>query len=355
VALPAYVKAFRRMRHPLSETMIAEMARLCRNRDKNRQWPTQSTDPIDPEIVAEVTGDPNWPRETWQNIRLATRSGSRGLSRKIPLSQLFQAYGCSYELTEEMIVAMAELHRQRDKDKQWPSRLSGVIDPEIVQAVTDDPYWQEESWVNINSAAHKQVRGLKRKSSLPQILRDHRCTYDITEELIVKIAKLYRARHPKRWWPSLSSDPIDPAIIQEATGDPHWQAETTNGLDQALSKGQRGLKRKSSLYKLLREHGCSYDLTEDMIADMAKLHRDRYGQWPSSPSGNIDPDIVLQVTGDPLWQEENWSNINHSAFLGGRGLPRKISVAVLLTERFPERRENGKHVQKKMRFQASFP
>lgn len=259
ILLPAYAKAHRKTQYPLTEAMIVAMAKLYRARHPEKQWPIVLSGAIDPEIVTHVTSDPNWQPEDWKNIDAALAQKFRGLSRKTTLGKILKENGCCYDLTEEIIVAMAKLYRERHPQKQWPSSISGTVDPEIIKLVTEDPYWQVETWAAIERAAQRPGRGLTRKTSLAQILDAHipergttNLPYKLTEVIIIKMAELHHKRYGV--WPTRFSGAIDADIVSEATGYPNWKKETWLGINQALAGDLRGLKGKTSLTKLLLKH-----------------------------------------------------------------------------------------------------
>ncbi len=253
---------------------------------------------------------------------------------KVNLSGYIKAHRkLRYPLTEEMVVAMAQLHRLNDPERLWPGSRSGEIDPAIVLAVTGDPNWQEENWKKIDVAGHKQARGLTRPIS--QILYAHNCHYDFTEIMIAQMARLTRERDPDKKWPTWESGEIAPDILEAVTGDKHWRKETWKGIQEAGDRGQRGLER--SLSQILKAQGCHYDLSEHMVVQMARLTRlrDTLKKWPAQAAGQIPLDIVRHVTGDPHWQIETWAGLDAAGARKGRGLTR--TLAQILDAACPER------------------
>ncbi|HEU4838522.1 MAG TPA: hypothetical protein VFS88_03820, partial [Micavibrio sp.] len=155
-----------------------------------------------------------------------------------------------YPLTEEAVVAMARLYREHHPKKQWPTGRSGQIDPWIVETVTGDPHWQEETWIAIDAAGRQKSRNLTQ--SLRQILYAHGCHYNLSEEMVVAMARLYREEDADNQWPTQESGPINPRIIEAVTRDPHWQAETWKAIDDAGKHDGRNLTR--SLPQILDAH-----------------------------------------------------------------------------------------------------
>jgi hypothetical protein len=117
-------------------------------------------------------------------------------------------------------------------------------------------------------------------------------------------------------WPDRESGPVAGQL------DMTWC-----GVDQALKKGHRGLRRGSSLARLLDEYrgvpnrmGLPH-LSVEQIPRWADAHRDRTGRWPSHGSGPVH-----EAPG------ERWSQINRALAHGNRGLPGGSSLARLLAE-----------------------
>jgi hypothetical protein len=83
-----------------------------------------------------------------------------------------------------------------------------------------------------------------------------------------------------------------------------------------------------------------YPLTEEMVVAMARLWRvhpenKNKGSWPTAESGPIPRDIIVAVTGDADWQDENWSAIHMAGRQKSRGLMRSLSQT--LDAHCPER------------------
>ena len=331
VHLHAYVKAHRKSKYPLTEEMVVAMARLYRERDAEKQWPSAYSGEVDPQIVKAVTGDPHWQEETWRAIDAAGGYNCRNLTRR--LRQILDAHGCNYNLSEEMVVAMARLYREQHPGKRWPTSTSGEIDPQILDAVTGDPHWQKETWSAIDSAGGESLRNLTR--SLSQILDAHGCNYNLSEEMVVAMARLYREENPKKQWPTKYSGEIDPQIVEAGTGGLHWQKETWSAVDAAGKSNCRNMMR--SLSQILDAHGCNYNLSEEMVVAMARLYREENPkkQWPTADSGVIDRQILKAVTGDSHWQKETWRAIDQAGRNKHRNMTRTMSQ--ILDAHCPER------------------
>ena len=270
VNLDGWVKAQRKSKYPLTEEMVVEMAKMWRAHPDNKykySWPSHQSGKIPRDIILKVTGDENWKDETWGALHYAGIGNIRGLTRG--LRPMLDAHRCHYNLTEHIVVAMARLWRERHPQKQWPSLHSGSIPRDIIVAVTGDEHWQDETWRAIDAAGSQNSRGLTR--SLRQILDAHGCHYNLTEDMVVAMARLWRERHPQKQWPNAHSGLIPRDIIITVTGDENWQDETWGAIDGAGSKNNRGLTR--SLRQIFDDHGCHYNLTEDMVFAIAPMFR----------------------------------------------------------------------------------
>ncbi len=338
VSLPGFVRAHRSGAYTLSEGIIVEMAKMYRERHPERQWPSQNSGDVDQDIIEAVTGDADWQAESWANINTAAVQNLRGLKSAVSLPKLLKRHGWGYDLSEEMIVKMANLWRLRAADRQWPSLTSGEIPHDIVVEVTGDALWQKETWQKIDSACKRSGRGMTRKVSLAQLLRDHGCHYDLTEEVVLKMARLWREQHPERQWPSCQSGFIPTEIVSAATGREDWRPESWNKLEWTFRKPTRGLKGPTTLSRFLFSNGCHYDqLSEEKIVELALRWREQHPQrrLPDREAGIIPHQIVAQVFKDPFWQPESWVNIDAVCRIGGRGLREKTTLKKLWDKYLP--------------------
>jgi superfamily II DNA or RNA helicase len=211
-------------------------------------------------------------------------------------------------LTEEQILQWADEHHQ--KTGKWPNENSG----DVLDA-------SGEKWGAINGALSKGQRGLPGGSSLPQLLADKRGVRnrgDLPDLTIKQILEWADMHHQKTGeWPMATS-----GDVLDAPGE-KW----TN-IQNALSRGDRGLPGGSTLPKLLmdkrgvRNHLAVPDLTIDQILQWADAYHQKTGEWPMDTSGD-----VLDAPG------EKWSAINSALFKGIRGLPDGSSLAQLLAEK----------------------
>jgi hypothetical protein len=208
-------------------------------------------------------------------------------------------------LTVAQILAWADEYHGRTG--KWPTtgplRIAGSLG---------------ETWRRVDGALRVGCRGLPGGSSLPQLLaaeRGYRNSGALPRLSIRQILALADAHYRRcGHWPTIESG----AVI-DANG------ETWKGIDAALRLGLRGLRRGTSLARLLaRERGKRNPvdlprLTLRQILSWADEHHRRTGQWPTSQSG--------PVHGVP---GESWSKVAGALANGRRGLSGHGSLARLL-------------------------
>lgn len=205
--------------------------------------------------------------------------------------------------------AMAHLHSKG----RWPTADSG--------AISEAPDW---TWASVDYGFKVGTHGLRKYVTLPLFLdrelkavRRSTKRPPLTHSMILHWAREYRERNGR--WPAVQSGEI-----------PGTYGESWLGIDHALRRGARGLRRKSSLavllgkvpgsrFRLLRE-----PLSITQIVAWAEDHVTRTGRWPSINSG--------PVLARP---DEKWVNINMALRTGLRGLPGGMTLSRLL------RREPG--------------
>ena len=140
--------------------------------------------------------------------------------------------------------------------RKWPAAKS--------EAITGTA----EEWRNVDCALRRGGRGLAGGSSLAKLLSQRRgapnpaCRPKLSEAKILAWAHRFFLKEGR--WPSVQSGPI-----LQSPGDT-WQS-----VNQALSKGCRGLRGGSSLAKLLRER--------DFESRLLRLNRER-AQEPVCPT-----------------------------------------------------------------------
>jgi hypothetical protein len=267
---------------------------------RHGEWPTPQSGPIE-----------EAPGETWGAVHSALYDGHRGLPGGSSLARLFaerRGIRNSHNLpplTIPQLLAWADAHHERTG--QWPKAGSGPI--------AEAP---GETWDGVHRALYKGYRGLPGGSSLPRLLARERGVpnekdlprFRVPE--VLQWADAYYRRHGT--WPAISSGPI-----------PESAGETWRQVNEALYKGQRGLRGGSSLARLLaRRRGVRNPqdlppLAEEQILAWADAHRARTGRWPTTKSGPI-----------PEAPGEKWQGVENALRLGLRGLPGGSSLARLI-------------------------
>lgn len=188
----------------------------------------------------ETSGSiPDAPEETWLAVDRALRVGVRGLKGDTSLARLLAIHRKVRNiqnlkpLTEKQILAWADAHQRRAG--VWPTSKSGLV-----------AQVPGETWSGINAALRSGRRGFPGGSSLPRLLARHRGVRNpkappsLSVKKILEWADKFHRR--KGIWPSRKSGPI-----------PEAPGETWAMIDRALRHGQRGLRGKSSLYRLLNK------------------------------------------------------------------------------------------------------
>jgi hypothetical protein len=177
--------------------------------------------------------------------------------------------------------------------------------------VRDAPF--DITWCAIQSALYVGMRGLPGRSSLPQLLAEHRGVMPptpLTVDTILAWADAHHARTGE--WPADES-----GAVTDAPYHVTWRA-----VRSAVERGQRGLPGGASFRQLLAEHrGVKGPLTLERVLAWADAHRASTGRWPTVDSG--------KVAGT---ERENWRQINVYLRHGGRGLPGGQSLARVLAE-----------------------
>lgn len=178
--------------------------------------------------------------ERWRSVDKALREGYRGLRGGSSLAQLLEQYravpniGRLPPLSSTKILRWADAQHRRTGD--WPNEYSGPI-----------PEAPGENWGNVSNNLRRGYRGLSGGTSLPRLLAQRRGVRNLKAlpRLTVKQILAWADRHYRRTgaWPHVRSGPI--------VGAP---GETWSGVETALTRGYRGLKGGTSLYRLLRQH-----------------------------------------------------------------------------------------------------
>ena len=287
------------------------------------RWPTSTS--------GEIKDSPD---ENWHAIDSALRAGSRSLRAGSSLADLLaRKRGLRHRdrlprLSQAKILSWCDAHKQRTG--HWPTKTSGPV--------VDAP---EETWLAVDSAMKRARRGLRKRSSLAQLLNQARA-----RRAIGFIPKLSRAKilhwcdlHKLRTGelPKCASGPI-----ADAPG------ETWSGIDAALRAGSRGLRTSDSLAErrpspqnnsatiprlrtsdslaelLARKRGARNRkslprLSASVILRWCDAHNRRTGKWPDRQAGP-----VADAPG------ETWMAVDSALREGLRGLPGRSSLAQLL-------------------------
>lgn len=210
-------------------TMKKILAWADEYRERSGEWPTSTS--------GAVQGSSG---ESWLGINSALDTGRRGLKGGSSLAQLLAKHRnkpnpmALPRLTIKQILAWADAYDWRNG--KWPKKSSGPI-----------PGSSRETWSKMDTALHEGLRGLSGGSSLPQLLAKHRGVRHIhhqpplTIKQILKWADAHR-RHTGLW-PTPTSGEI------ARSGGESW-----NAVHSALFRGVRGMRRGSTLAKVLARH-----------------------------------------------------------------------------------------------------
>lgn len=209
--------------------------------------------------------------------------------------------------TIEKILAWADSHFELTG--HWPNQKSGSI--------IESP---DETWLAVNHALSRGMRGLVGGSSLAQLFAKHRGIRNRANLPVLTIEQilLWADAHHRQTgeWPKVLS-----GIVVDAPN------ETWSAINAALEVGLRGLPGKSSIARLLRDHrkvrnrSDTTPLSVDQILAWADAHHARMSVWPKEGSGK-----VLGASG------ETWGNLSAALRGGLRGLPGGSSLAQILAE-----------------------
>jgi hypothetical protein len=278
--------------------------------DQSGEWPTAAS--------GTIPGS----GEKWSAIDMALRRGARGLPGGSSLPKLL----CEHRgvrnrkqlppLNEGAILTWADAYQQRTGS--WPTRDSGPI-----------PEAQGETWMAVDMALRKGLRGLPGGSSLPVLLAKQRGVRNasnlppLSVEQILAWADAWHERTGE--WPHLGSGPI-----------PEAEGETWSGINQALKNGRRGLPGGASLAKLLAaERGVRNKVNQPRfsrprILAWARAHFRTTGKWPTQTSGPI-----------PAAPGETWAVVDEALRHGARGLRGSSSLARLLDDHGAKRNHSA--------------
>jgi hypothetical protein len=200
----------------------------------------------------------------------------------------------------------------------WPKQTSGPISRLV-----------NGTWRAVDCALRMGMRGLPGGSSLVRVLaryrgvRNPRALPHLTVPQILKWADEHHKRTGK--WPAPKSGAIPQAPTES------WQK-----VDAALRNRLRGLRKKSSLARLLAAHRGVRNimalprLSEKLILQWADAHHKRTGKWPTTLFG-----AIKDAHG------ETWIGVESALRYGGRGLPGGSSLARVLEKHGRTRNEKN--------------
>lgn len=201
------------------------------------------------------------------------------------------------------ILAWADAFKERHG--RWPLNTDG--------AAEGSP---NMTWCAVDQALVKGHRGLSPGQSLAKLLLIHRKKRhsQLLPDLTVAQILLWADAHHTR----TGSWPLD--VSGEIAGA---SGETWMGVQKALCKGRRGLKRSTlaqllESYRGVRNHLTTPLLTVAQILGWADAHHEQTGSWPVRMSG--------VVTGT----DETWQALDAALDAGSRGLPGGDSLPRLL-------------------------
>lgn len=268
---------------------------------------------------------PGMPGETWTILDTALRDGNRGLPGGSSLSILTKAARDKVGLVKKHEKGELTVKQILAAGSEYLS-VNGKIP--TVETSDGVPGLPNETWIGINSALHRGLRGLPNGSSLSKVLRPLREKLGIKNNnekaplsvaKIVTAARLFYREHGIL--PSQSTtDPV-----------PGMKGENWSAINANLKQGGRGLPGSTSLSNVLAglrdELGIVSRkekplLTEKQIIVAAKKYYKVTGRLPGAH--NQDP-----VPGMP---GEKWQNIQNALKKGLRGLPGGTSLARILED-----------------------
>jgi hypothetical protein len=210
-------------------------------------------------------------------------------------------------LTVAQVLRWADAHHARTG--KWPNRCLGDVQ--------ESP---DNRWSAIDAALHAGNRGLPGGGSLAQLLSEHRhARYKMAlPRLTIGQLLAWADRHRESTgdWPTVLSGPV--------IGAP---GETWNAIHLSLRLGRRGLRRGSSLARLLCKHRGRASrlslpqLTYRQILAWADAHHRKMGNWPTTTSGFVKGAEGIQ-----------WAGVNSALNKGLRGLPAGTSLRQLLVQ-----------------------
>lgn len=248
------------------------------------------------------------PGETWLAVHMALHKGRRGLTGGSSLAELLankrnvRNRVSLPRLTVTKILRWADAHRRRTGN--WPTITSCPV--------TDAP---SENWKIIDGALRAGSRGLRGGSSLFKLLVKHRkLSRHVLKPLAISQILVWADDHFRRTgrWPSEKSGRI-----------PQSSGGTWQGVQSALRQGGRGVRKGSSIRKLLVANrgvpSRTSKLSIRQILRWADDHYRRAGRWPNEKSGAI-----------PKTAGETWCRVRWALKHGQRGMSKGLTIGKLL-------------------------
>ncbi len=232
------------------------------------------------------------------------------------------------DLSEQKILRWADAFFER-KDK-WPDWQSGPI-----------PESGGETWYTVAAALALGLRGLSRRGSLDQLIKQCRRPSK-TGRRSFSVAQILRWVDP--WIAENGRRPTSDSGAIPGSGGLDW-----SDVNQALRKGGGVLRGGSSLAELLTEERPGWGrppITEKQILFWADSYHRREGRWPRPVSGP-----VLESPGD------SWHMLDTALRKGLRTLPGDSTLAeLLLTHRGDTtRRVNRPKLKPRVRLPFEIP
>jgi hypothetical protein len=245
---------------------------------------------------------PELPDETFRLFDIALNNGMRGLPGGDSLFRFLVRKGRIVIPTLEIILKACDKHYKLNG--KWPTKRT-----------TDSvPGLPDETWPSINE------RLKTNESSLAKFLEKNRGRVNysnkpkLTEKIILDSANEYYKITGS--WPSAHCKPNTVPLLRD---------ETWNRINEALTKGFRGLPGNDSLSNLLDRNGKkqnsqAHKLTKNKILKSVYKYHKLTNKWPT------------QRTKEPVpWlPNETWMGINSALSGGWRGLSGKSSLSKLL-------------------------
>lgn len=284
------------------------------HRARHARWPTRNSGPID-----------DAPGESWNAVALALARGTRGLPGGSSLARLLEERrgvrnaGNLPKFSAARILSWADAHYRRTGI--WPNHTSGPI--------SEMP---GETWIAVDRALRKGLRGLRGGSSLPRLLEKSRGVtpkHRRRPRLTIDQILVWADRHYQRrgHWPRQTSGKI-----------PEAPRESWGAIDIALRKGTRGLPKGLALGKLWAQYRGARNVhsipkfSVTQILAWADSHYRRTGSWPQVRTGSI-----AESPGD------NWHSVDNALRLGLRGMPGGSSLKKLLDKHRRDGRKDRPH------------